>query len=198
MAKLYFYYSAMNAGKTTTLLQADFNYKERGMNTCLYTAAIDNRYETGKIKSRIGLEEHANLFNSDTNVYEELQAHYTHENFSCVMIDECQFLKTQQVDDLAKFCDEFSIPVLCYGIRTDFQSQLFEGSSRLLAIADELTELKTICKCGAKATMNLRVDSNGKAIHQGQQTEIGGNERYISLCRKHFYKLSPLDHKNLT
>lgn len=186
MAKLYFYYSAMNAGKTTTLLQADFNYKERGMNTCLYTAAIDDRYESGKIKSRIGLEEKANVFNYNTNLYDELLAHHVEENFSCVMVDECQFLTTQQVNDLANFCDEMDIPVLCYGIRTDFKGDLFEGSRRLLAIADELIELKTICKCGAKATMNLRVDATGKAVQQGEQTEIGGNEKYISLCRAHF------------
>lgn len=184
----------MNAGKTTTLLQADFNYKERGMNTCLYTAAIDDRYETGKIKSRIGLEAAANLFKNTTNIYEELEAHYVDENFSCVMIDECQFLSKEQVNDLAKFCDEFSVPVLCYGLRTDFQSQLFEGSQRLLAIADELIELKTICKCGAKAIMNLRLDVNGNAIHEGEQTEIGGNDKYVSLCRKHFYKLNQLQY----
>lgn len=188
MAKLYFYYSAMNAGKTTTLLQADFNYKERGMNTCLYTAAIDNRYESGKIKSRIGLEENANIFNNNTHMYDELMAHHIHENFSCVLVDECQFLTETQVDDLAKFCDEMEIPVLCYGIRTDFQSNLFEGSKRLLAIADDLIELKTICTCGSKATMNLRVDAAGKAMNEGEQTEIGGNEKYISLCRKHFHQ----------
>lgn len=178
----------MNAGKTTTLLQADFNYKERGMNTCLYTAAIDNRYESGKIKSRIGLEEKANVFNNNTHLYDELMAHYIHENFSCVMVDESQFLTEAQVDDLAKFCDEMEIPVLCYGIRTDFQSNLFEGSQRLLAIADDLIELKTICTCGSKATMNLRVDALGNALNEGEQTEIGGNEKYISLCRKHFHQ----------
>lgn len=193
MAKLYFYYSAMNAGKTTTLLQADFNYKERGMNTCLYTAALDDRYEQGEITSRIGLKEKANLFTSNTNLYEELSAHFIDEHFSCVLVDECQFLTAKQVDDLAQFCDHKDLPVLCYGLRTDFKSALFEGSKRLLAIADELVELKTICKCGAKATMNMRLDQNNQPVKDGQQTEIGGNDKYISLCRKHFNQMMTAD-----
>lgn len=176
----------MNAGKTTTLLQADFNYKERGMNTLLYTAQVDDRYGKGKITSRIGLETGAHTFNNNTHVKQELCDAYTKNEFNCVLVDECQFLTSQQVDDLASFCDTYSVPVLCYGLRTDFQSNLFPGSQRLLAIADELIELKTVCKCGAKATMNLRVDALGQPVQQGDQTEIGGNESYISLCRKHF------------
>ncbi|MFT7144135.1 MAG: thymidine kinase [Alphaproteobacteria bacterium] len=188
MAKLYFYYSAMNAGKTTTLLQADFNYKERGLNTILYTAAIDNRFAKGKITSRIGLEADAHMFDSHTNLLSELKKHHKTTPLNCVLIDEAQFLTAQQVDDLANFCDTHSTPILCYGLRTDFKGALFSGSKRLLAIADELVELKTICACGAKATMNLRVDSQGKGLKKGTQTEIGGNESYTSMCRKHFYE----------
>jgi thymidine kinase len=186
MAKLYFYYSAMNAGKTTTLLQSSFNYHERGMRTILYTAAIDDRYDIGMIKSRIGLESDAKIFDEKTNIFEEIKTESAVEEVDCILVDEAQFLSKAQVFELAKVCDELKIPVLAYGIRTDFQAELFEGSKYLLGLADEMSELKTICVCGRKATMNLRTDAQGHVIKDGAQTEIGGNERYISLCRKHF------------
>jgi len=186
MAKLYFYYSSMNAGKSTTLLQASFNYRERGMHTMLWTAAIDDRYETGHITSRIGLDAEAHLFDRDTDIRTAIEAEHRRTPLACVMIDEAQFLTRTQVFALAEVCDEVGIPVLAYGLRTDFQAELFEGSRHLLALADVLTELKAVCECGAKASMNLRVDGNGKAIREGQQTEIGGNERYVALCRRHF------------
>tara|TARA_R110000868_G_scaffold189695_1_gene432939 strand:- start:128765 stop:129340 length:576 start_codon:yes stop_codon:yes gene_type:complete len=186
MAKLYFYYSAMNAGKTTTLLQADFNYRERGLTTLLYTAAVDDRYETGKITSRIGLAAKAYMFEDGTNFYNGFIQKHAQNSIDCILIDEAQFLTAAHVDQLAQICDKHAVPVLCYGLRTDFKGALFTGSERLLAIADELKELKTICKCGSKATMNLRVDAHGKGLKEGAQTEIGGNESYVSMCRKHF------------
>ena len=186
MAKLYFYYAAMNAGKTTTLLQSDFNYRERGLNTFLYTAAIDDRFGEGVIASRIGLDAPAHLFNETTAIFSVIEKAHKQKDIHCILVDEAQFLSEKQVNDLAKCCDKFSIPVLCYGLRTDFQGELFSGSKRLLAIADELRELKTICACGSKATMNLRIDEKGEAIKIGEQTEVGGNESYISMCRKHF------------
>jgi thymidine kinase len=186
MAKLYFYYASMNAGKSTTLLQADFNYRERGMATMLWTAALDDR-STGKpIASRIGLEAGANLFEPDTDLWARVMAAHRAEPLHCVLIDEAQFLTKDQVWQCARLADEARIPVLCYGLRTDFQGELFPGSAALLGIADSLTELKAICHCGRKATMNLRVDASGAAVRQGAQTEIGGNDRYVSLCRKHF------------
>jgi thymidine kinase len=186
MAKLYFYYASMNAGKSTTLLQADFNYRERGMATMLWTAALDDR-STGKpIASRIGLEAGANLFEPDTDLWTRVMAAHRAEPLHCVLIDEAQFLTQEQVWQCARLADEARIPVLCYGLRTDFQGELFPGSAALLGIADSLTELKAICHCGRKATMNLRVDASGAAVKQGAQTEIGGNDRYVSLCRKHF------------
>jgi thymidine kinase len=186
MAKLYFYYSAMNAGKSTTLLQSSFNYRERGMSTIVFTSAVDDRYGTGIVKSRIGLELEAHLFSSETNLFKIINAEFVKEKAHCVLVDEAQFLSAGQVDQLAKVADELHIPVLCYGLRTDFQANLFPGSTRLLAIADELVELKTICTCGSKATMNLRINEDGKAVNEGNQKEIGGNDRYIALCRKHF------------
>ncbi len=186
MAKLYFYYSAMNAGKSTTLLQSSFNYRERGMNTIVFTSASDDRYGTGVVKSRIGLELDAHLFSGDTNLFETVSADMEKAPVHCVLVDEAQFLSAEQVDQLAKVADDMRIPVLCYGLRTDFQATLFPGSTRLLAIADELVELKTICTCGSKATMNLRINEEGKAVSVGDQKEIGGNDRYIALCRKHF------------
>ncbi|WP_176595196.1 MULTISPECIES: thymidine kinase [Sphingobium] len=186
MAKLYFYYSSMNAGKSTTLLQSSFNYRERGMQTMLWTAAIDDRYGQGRIVSRIGLEAQAHLFGADTDLFAAIAVQHGLTALSCVLIDEAQFLSEDQVWQLAAVCDRLSIPVLCYGIRTDFQGQLFGGSAALLGLADTLTEIKTICDCGRKAIMNLRVDAQGRPIREGEQTEIGGNDRYVALCRRHF------------
>jgi thymidine kinase len=186
VAKLYFYYASMNAGKSTTLLQADFNYRERGMATMLWTAALDTRAEGRPIASRIGLEKAAHLFDEGTDLWQRVTAAHAAEPLSCVLVDEAQFLTQKQVWQLARLADEAGIPVLCYGLRTDFQGQLFPGSAVLLGIADALVELKAVCHCGRKATMNLRVDDSGAAVKAGAQTEIGGNERYVALCRKHF------------
>ena len=186
MAKLYFYYSAMNAGKSTTLLQSSFNYRERGMNTLLFTAKLDKRYGEGKITSRIGLQEEADTFDSETDLFSIIGKKAPADGTNCVMIDEAQFLSRAQVFQLARVCDELHIPVLCYGLRTDFQANLFEGSANLLALADELKELKTICDCGKKASMNLRMDEKGNAVKEGAQKVIGGNDSYVALCRKHF------------
>jgi thymidine kinase len=186
MAKLYFYYSAMNAGKTTTLLQSSFNYQERGMATMLFTAAIDDRYATGSISSRIGLEAEAHMFDPTCNLRNKIEEELTQRTINCILIDEAQFLTKEHVFQLASVADDLGVPVLAYGLRTDFQANLFEGSQWLLAIADELQELKTICNCGSKATMNLRIDAQGKAVKEGASIEIGGNDRYIALCRKHF------------
>lgn len=186
MAKLYFYYSAMNAGKSTTLLQSSFNYEERGMQTMLFTAAIDDRYETGSISSRLGIKNDAHLFEKGISLREKVEKELKKRKVDCILIDEAQFLTRDHVFELASVADELSIPVLCYGLRTDFQANLFEGSQWLLAIADEIQELKTICRCGSKATMNLRIDEEGNAVKVGASIEIGGNDRYIALCRKHF------------
>jgi thymidine kinase len=180
MAKLYFYYASMNAGKSTTLLQADFNYRERGMRTMLWTGAVDGR---GHVVSRIGLETPAHLFDATTDLFTAIKAEGP---LACVLIDEAQWLSREQVLQLARVCDQLNIPVLAYGLRTDFQAQLFPGSAALLAIADSLVELKSVCECGRKATMNLRVDADGKAVREGAQVEVGGNDRYVALCRKHF------------
>lgn len=193
MAKLYFYFSSMNAGKSSSLLQADFNYRERGMNTMLWTAALDTR-SAGMIRSRIGLEREAHLFGTETDLYGAIAVAHENEDandfgstgLDCVLVDEAQFLTARQVWQLARVCDEIGIPVLCYGIRTDFQGELFPGSAALLGIADALVELKAVCHCGRKATMNLRVDASGQAIREGRQTAIGGNESYVALCRRHF------------
>ena len=185
MAKLYFYYSSMNAGKSTTLLQADFNYRERGMATMVWTAELDTRSE-GMVRSRIGLEAQAHHYRPDTDLYEEVSAVHANTPLDCVLVDEAQFLSEEQVWQLAGLADKLGIPVLCYGLRTDFQGALFPGSAALLGIADALVELKAVCWCGRKATMNLRVGEDGKAVSEGAQTEIGGNDRYVALCRKHF------------
>jgi thymidine kinase len=185
MAKLYFYYASMNAGKSSHLLQADFNYRERGMRTMLWTAALDSRSQ-GMVRSRIGLESDAHRFAPDTDLWATISAAHKVEPLDCVLVDEAQFLAPEQVWQLARLADEAGIPVLCYGLRTDFQGALFPGSAVLLGIADALVELKAVCHCGRKATMNLRVDESGAAVRQGQQTEIGGNDRYVALCRKHF------------
>lgn len=188
MAKLYFNYAAMNAGKSTTLLQASFNYRERGLATIEFTAKLDDRVETGVIASRIGLQKDAHVFDAETNLYEIVNKESASITAACVFLDEAQFLTTAQVMQLARIVDELNMPVICYGLRTDFMGELFEGSARLLAIADEIRELKTICKCGRKATMNLRIDASGKAVTSGETIEIGGNDRYIPLCRQHFYE----------
>ena len=185
MAKLYFYYASMNAGKSTTLLQADFNYRERGMHTMLWTAALDTRSE-GLIRSRIGLEADTHRFTPGTSLWREVTKAHEQQPIGCVLIDEAQFLTAQQAWQCARLADEANIPVLCYGLRTDFRGDLFPGSAILLGIADSLVELKAVCHCGRKATMNLRVDQTGGAVGEGAQTEIGGNERYVALCRKHF------------
>jgi thymidine kinase len=181
MAKLYFYYSTMNAGKSTALLQAAHNYAERGLSTLLFIARLDDR-AAGRIRSRIGLEAEAARFDPETDFWELLSQTRT----NCVLIDEAQFLSKAQVRQLTRVVDEANIPVMCYGLRTDFQGELFPGSAALLAWADTLSELKTICCCGRKATMVVRVSPEGVVERAGRQIEIGGNERYVSLCRKHF------------
>ncbi len=188
MAKLYFYYAAMNAGKSTTLLQADYNYRERGMETMLWTAALDDRSGGGTIESRIALSAPAYTFSEDVDLFAALGEELKRRRIDCVLVDEAQFLTQRHVLQLCRIADELSIPVLCYGLRTDFQAKLFPGSAALLALADNLVELKAVCECGRKATMNLRVDQDGFAVARGEQTEIGGNERYIALCRRHFFE----------
>jgi thymidine kinase len=190
MAKLYFYYASMNAGKSTTLLQADFNYRERGMATMLWTAGIDDRDAPGTIASRIGLSAPAVPFEPAIDMHRAIAKQHADAPLSCVLVDEAQFLTREQVFQLARVCDELRVPVLAYGLRTDFRAELFEGSRHLLAIADVLVELKAVCECGAKATMNLRVDETGEAVREGAQTEIGGNDRYVALCRRHFMERS--------
>jgi thymidine kinase len=186
MAKLYFYFSAMNAGKTTVLLQSAHNYRERGMTPLLFTPAFDDRYRSGMIRSRIGLESEAIAFQPDDDLYEQVENALRNGNIHCVLVDESQFLSRDQVFQLTEVVDRLEIPVLCFGLRTDFQGELFEGSRYLLAWADELQELKTICHTGRKATMVVRVDENGYALREGSQVEIGGNDRYVSVCRKEF------------
>lgn len=186
MAKLYFYYSAMNAGKTTVLLQSAHNYRERGMRPLLFTPKLDDRYQVGLIKSRIGLEAEAIVFSGADDLYEQTRIALEDGQIHCVLVDEAQFLSKQQVYQLSEVVDRLNIPVLCYGLRTDFQGQLFEGSRHLLAWADQLEEIKTICHTGKKATMVVRVDDDGYALREGAQVEIGGNERYVSVSRKEF------------
>ena len=186
MAKLYFYYASMNAGKSSTLLQAAFNYGERDMRVSLWTAALDDRPGFGAISSRIGLSSNAHRYEPDTNIGARVLQDHAEAPIACVLVDEAQFLTKALVWQCARLADEAGIPVVCYGLRTDFQGELFEGSAALLGIADSLVELKGVCHCGRKATMNLRVDEQGRAVRQGAQTEIGGNDRYVALCRKHF------------
>ncbi len=190
MAQLYFYYSAMNAGKSTSLLQSAYNYREQGMDVMLYTAAIDDRYGRGKISSRIGVSTEAHMFDNSTQFRDEVDARKTKgDDIACVLVDEAQFLTRAQVDQLASLVDDTNTPVLCFGLRTDFQGELFAGSQRLLAIADKLQELKTVCSCGRKATMTIRLDEHGNPVNAGLQVEIGGNDRYESKCRRHYYAL---------
>jgi thymidine kinase len=188
MAKLYFYYAAMNAGKSTTLLQADYNYRERGMQTMLWTAAHDDRSGAGTIGSRIALSAPASTFAPEINLFDAIVRELIKRKLDCVLVDEAQFLTREHVLQLCRITDELSIPLLCYGLRTDFRGELFEGSAALLALADSLIELKAVCECGRKATMNLRIDAAGQAVAAGAQTEIGGNDRYIALCRRHFFE----------
>jgi thymidine kinase len=178
----------MNAGKSTTLLQADFNYRERGMQTMLWTAAFDDRAGTGTIGSRIALNAPAHTYDEECNLFDAVVQELIKRKLDCLLIDEAQFLTQRHVMELTRVADELGIPVLCYGLRTDFQGKLFPGSAALLALADSLIELKAVCECGRKATMNLRVDADGNAVAAGAQTEIGGNDRYIALCRKHFFQ----------
>lgn len=186
MAKLYFNYSTMNAGKTTTLLQSAHNYRERGMNPLLFTPAVDDRAAVGVIKSRIGIESEAVAFAEDDDLFNQVHSRLETDNIHCVLVDESQFLTRDQVFELTEVVDRLDIPVLCFGLRTDFQGELFEGSRHLLAWADELRELKTICHTGRKANMVVRVDDDGYALREGAQVEIGGNDRYVSVCRKEF------------
>jgi len=186
MAKLYFYYASMNAGKSTNLLQADFNYRERGMTTMLWTAAIDSRGARYPIESRIGLGAEAHRFDAETDLWDAVTAVHGIDPLSCVLIDEAQFLSPEQVWQCARLADFAGVPVICFGLRTDFRGELFPGSAALLGIADKLVELKAVCHCGSKATMNLRVGADGSATQEGSQTLIGGNERYVALCRAHF------------
>ncbi|WFE91434.1 thymidine kinase [Roseibium porphyridii] len=186
MAKLYFNYSSMNAGKSTVLLQAAYNYEERGMNTLLLIAAFDDRGGKGKIASRIGLAAEADIFSSADDVFVHISKAREAGNLDAVLVDEAQFLTEEQVWQLARVADQLRIPVMCFGLRTDFQGKLFPGSAALLALADNLKEIKTICWCGRKATMVARLDENGAILEEGDQVVIGGNETYVSLCRHHW------------
>lgn len=187
MAKLYFHYGAMNAGKSTILLQAAHNYTERGMHVLLLKPKIDNRdSETGEIVSRIGIKKQAVTFASDENLEQYINDHALQNDLHCIFVDEAQFLTKDQVWQISIIADRLSLPVICYGLRTDFQGNLFEGSAALLALADNVREIKTLCWCGRKATMNLRTNAAGMPVKEGEQIEIGGNDRYISLCRQHW------------
>src|SRR6476646_8660035 len=187
MAKLYFYYAAMNAGKSTTLLQADYNYRERGMETMLWTARLDDRGGEGTIGSRIALSAPAHMYDESVDLFGAITDELKTRSLDCILVDAAQFLSQSHVLQLCEVADRLSIPVLCYGLRTDFQGKLFPGSAALLALADSMIELKAVCECGRKATMNLRVDAEGHAVSAGAQTEIGGNDRYIALCRRQFF-----------
>jgi thymidine kinase len=186
MAKLYFNYSTMNAGKSTILLQAAHNYRERGMETYLLTARLDDRVGQGQIGSRIGITADADMFESSSNLYEMIEARRVEGPFVCILIDEAQFLSEDQVWQLARVVDDLKIPVMAYGLRVDFLGKLFPGSAALLALADEMREIRTICHCGKKATMVVRQDQDGSTLTAGEQVQIGGNETYVSLCRRHW------------
>ena len=186
MAKLYFQYSTMNAGKSTLLLQAAYNYRERGMDTYLITAKFDNRVGEGHIASRIGIGEDADTFDESDDLFAKINGRLSEGPLACIFIDEAQFLTKNQVWQLARVVDDLGIPVMAYGLRVDFQGNLFQGSAALLALADEMREVRTICHCGKKATMVVRMSGNGMVLTEGAQVEIGGNERYVSLCRRHW------------
>ncbi|MCH6256562.1 thymidine kinase [Puniceicoccaceae bacterium K14] len=186
MANLYFYYSSMNAGKSTALLQSSYNYKERGMDTILFAPDFDDRFGVGKVSSRIGLESEAYLFSESTDLFHKVEELIKESAYHCVMIDEAQFLSKEHVFQLGEVADKLGIPVLAFGLRTDFQGEPFEGSKFLLAWADNITEIKAICFCGRKATMVIRLNEEGQIVREGAQVEIGGNDRYESFCRRHF------------
>jgi thymidine kinase len=186
MAKLYFYYSSMNAGKSTALLQSSYNYRERGMNTLVLAPELDDRFGAGKVASRIGIEADAHTFRQEDDLFQLIARRQETDPVHCVLVDEAQFLTRGQVFQLGEVTDKLNVPVLAYGLRTDFQGEPFEGSKYLLAWSDNLKELKAICHCGTKATMVVRLDQDGNAVTKGSQIEIGGNDRYVSLCRKHF------------
>lgn len=186
MAKLYFHYSTMNAGKSTVLLQAAHNYIERGMQVYLLTAQFDNRAGDGRIASRIGIGKDADTFGSGDNLFHKIETRLGSGPCACVFVDEAQFLSEDQVWQLARAVDDLRVPIMCYGLRVDFQGKLFPGSAALLALSDEMREVRTICHCGKKATMVIRQDESGKALTEGDQVQIGGNETYVSLCRKHW------------
>ncbi|MFT6452765.1 MAG: thymidine kinase [Halocynthiibacter sp.] len=186
MAKLYFHYSTMNAGKSTLLLQASHNYRERGMETYLLTAQFDNRAGEGRIASRIGIDQASDTFSPGENLFTKIENRLLEGPVACIFIDESQFLEAEQVWQLARAVDDLRVPIMCYGLRVDFQGALFPGSAALLALADEMREARTICHCGKKATMVIRTNENGDVLTQGDQVQIGGNERYVSLCRRHW------------
>ena len=187
MAKLYFSYSAMNAGKSAILLQSAYNYHERGMKTLLLKPEVDTRDPlSNHIVSRIGIKAQAEVFSADTNLEAFIKLYYNKTKVDCILLDESQFLTPDQVWQLASISDDFGIPVMCYGLRTDFKGNLFPGSATMLAIADDVREIRTLCWCGRKATMTMRFDAEGKAITDGNQVDVGGNEKYISLCRRHW------------
>lgn len=186
LAKLYFYYSTMNAGKSTILLQSSYNYQERGMRSLVFSPSIDDRFGAGRVSSRIGLSADSLPFSETDNLFRIVERETQSSPVHCVLVDEAQFLSKAQVRQLGDVCDQLEIPVLAYGLRTDFQGNLFEGSQYLLAWADTLSEIKTICHCGRKATMVLRVDANGVPVREGEQIQIGGNDRYVTVCRRHF------------
>ncbi|MCK4713532.1 MAG: thymidine kinase [Marinosulfonomonas sp.] len=188
MAKLYFHYSTMNAGKSTILLQASYNYRERGMDTYLITARLDNRAGAARIASRIGVDAAADTFEAGEDLFAKVQARLNAGPCACIFIDEAQFLEKDQVWQLARAVDDLGIPIMCYGLRVDFQGELFPGSAALLALADEMREARTICHCGKKATMVVRMDGDGRVLLDGDQVQIGGNESYVSLCRRHWRK----------
>lgn len=193
MAKLYFNYSSMNAGKSTMLLQASYNYQERGMHTVIFTAAFDDRAGVGRVASRIGLSQQAQTFDEHTDIFAVVAKMHAEKPIACVFLDEANFLSKHHVWQLAKIVDDLSIPVMTYGLRTDFQGKLFPGSMELLAIADELREIRTICHCGRKATMVARYGTDGKVITQGAQIDVGGNEKYVSYCRRHWLEAVACD-----
>ena len=186
MAKLHFYYAAMNAGKSTTLLQSNYNYQERGMHTVIFSPSIDNRFASGKVSSRIGLSADAYAFEKTTNLLFEIEKLNQIQQVNCIFIDEAQFLTKDQVHQLTEIVDNMNIPVIAYGLRSDYMGEPFEGSLYLMTLAEDIAEIKTICHCGRKATMNIRIDSHGNKIHHGDQVLIGGNETYVSTCRKHY------------
>ena len=186
MAKLYFHYSTMNAGKSTLLLQASYNYRERGMATYLLTARLDDRAGEGRIASRIGIADEAAMFDAASDLFEMIRTRLSQGPIACIFLDEAQFLTRPQVWQLARVVDDLNLPVMCYGLRVDFRGELFPGSSALLALADEMREVRTICHCGKKATMVVRRAPDGSALRDGAQVQIGGNETYVSLCRRHW------------